>query len=160
MCSSTRSLQSECEPPGGLPGGSDRHRRATAGSRRSRRASRRPRGGPTRSDCEHLSGSPPTINGENEHRQMCRAIGLSDPTGRWICGNHKSHCPVSPATEPVCDAGSGGRWAGRSSTTRSLNTVIPPAQPTRLADPVAGIVGKSSSADGRVLESLTAKPPV
>lgn len=38
-------------------------------------------------------------------------------------------------------AGSGGRYAGRNSRTRSVNTVIPRVQPTRSAITVAGIVG-------------------
>ena len=42
-------------------------------------------------------------------------------------------------------AGSGGKYAGRNSRTRSLNTVIPRDQPTRSAITVAGIVGTSLS---------------
>jgi hypothetical protein len=45
----------------------------------------------------------------------------------------------------VRDAGSGGRYTGRSSATRCLNTVIPRVQPTRSAITVAGIVGTNSS---------------
>ena len=39
------------------------------------------------------------------------------------------------------DAGSGGKYAGRNSRTRSFSTVIPRVQPTRSAITVAGIVG-------------------
>jgi hypothetical protein len=45
----------------------------------------------------------------------------------------------------VRPAGSGGRYAGRNSRTRSLNTVIPRDQPTRSAITLAGIVGTSAS---------------
>ena len=45
----------------------------------------------------------------------------------------------------VRPAGSGGRYAGRSSATRSLNTVIPRVHPTRSAITVAGIVGTTFS---------------
>ena len=66
-----------------------------------------------------------------------------NPTGTSIGGNQKSHWATSPATYAVRDAGSGGRYAGRSSATRALNTVIPRLQPTRSAITVAGIVGTS-----------------
>ncbi len=52
----------------------------------------------------------------------------------------------------VLDAGSGGRYAGRSSATRSFNTVIPRVQPIRSAITVAGIVGTSAN-NSRILGS-------
>src|ERR1700742_4472080 len=45
----------------------------------------------------------------------------------------------------VRPAGSGGRYAGRSSRTLVLNTVIPRVQPTRSAITEAGIVGTAVS---------------
>src|SRR5689334_8143635 len=58
-----------------------------------------------------------------------------------IGGNHKSHWAISPAAYAVRDAGSGGRYAGRSSATRSRSTRIDRSQPIRSAITVAGIVG-------------------
>src|ERR1700754_1546165 len=45
----------------------------------------------------------------------------------------------------VRPAGSGGRYTGRNSRTRSLNTVIPRVHPTRSAITEAGIVGTAVS---------------
>ena len=60
-------------------------------------------------------------------------------------GNHRSHCTRSPATYVVREAGSGGRYTGRSSRTRSLSTVNDRTHPTRCAITVAGIVGQPLS---------------
>src|SRR3954467_306213 len=58
-----------------------------------------------------------------------------------MSGNQKSHCAISPATYVVRPAGSGGRYAGRSSATRPDKVRIDLVQPTRSAITVAGIVG-------------------
>jgi hypothetical protein len=68
-----------------------------------------------------------------------------NPTGSSIGGNHRSCWAISPATYWVRDAGSGGRYTGRSSRTRSLSTVNPRVQPIRSAITVAGIVGETAS---------------
>ena len=60
-------------------------------------------------------------------------------------GNQKSHWAISPAAYAVRDAGSGGRYAGRSSATRSRSTRTECSQPIRSAITVAGIVGYASS---------------
>src|SRR5206468_1694348 len=58
-------------------------------------------------------------------------LACPNPTGSSISGNHRSHCAISPGPYAVREAGSGGRYAGRSTATRSLNTVIPRVQPIR-----------------------------
>ena len=68
-----------------------------------------------------------------------------NPTGNSMSGNQKSCWAISPATYWVRPAGSGGRYTGRSSATRSLNTVIPRDQPIRSAITVAGIVGHAAN---------------
>jgi hypothetical protein len=60
-------------------------------------------------------------------------------------GNQKSHCAISPAAYAVRLAGSGGRYAGRSSATRPLSTRIDRSQPIRSAITVAGIPGNAFS---------------
>ena len=67
------------------------------------------------------------------------------PTASSIGGNHRSCWAISPATYCVRPAGSGGRYTGRSSRTRSLSTVSPRVQPIRSAITVAGIVGHAAS---------------
>ena len=69
-----------------------------------------------------------------------------NPSGMSTGGNHRSHWARSPGTYVVREAGSGGRYTGRSSRTRSLSTVIDRA-PSRSARAitVAGIVGNSRS---------------
>ena len=61
-----------------------------------------------------------------------------NPAGTCTGGNQKSHCAISPAAYTVRDAGSGGRYAGRSSATRPLSVRIEYGQPTRSAITVAG----------------------
>jgi hypothetical protein len=68
-----------------------------------------------------------------------------DPTGTCTGGNHTSFCAISPAAYAVRLAGSGGRYAGRSSRTRSFSTVSPRSHPIRSAITVAGIAGCSFS---------------
>jgi len=63
------------------------------------------------------------------------------PTGSMTGGNHKSHWAISPAAYAVRDAGSGGRYAGRSSATRSRSTRTDRSHPIRSAITVAGIAG-------------------
>jgi len=60
-------------------------------------------------------------------------------------GNHKSHWATSPAAYTVRLAGSGGRYAGRSSATRSRSTRIDRSHPIRSAITVAGIDGYALS---------------
>jgi hypothetical protein len=60
-------------------------------------------------------------------------------------GNHRSHWAISPGSYAVRDAGSGGRYAGRSSATRSRSTRIDRSHPIRSAITVAGIVGYARS---------------
>ena len=60
-------------------------------------------------------------------------------------GNHRSHCPASPAAQDSRSAGSGLRYSGRSRRTLSRNHVIDPVQPTRSAITVAGRSGCSAS---------------
>jgi hypothetical protein len=62
-----------------------------------------------------------------------------------MAGNHRSHWATSPAPYAVRDAGSGGRYTGRSSRTRSLSTVNDRVQPIRSAMTVAGILGQACS---------------
>ena len=62
-----------------------------------------------------------------------------------MSGNQKSHCAISPAAYAVRDAGSGGRYAGRSSATRPDSTRIDRSQPIRSAITVAGIAGYARS---------------
>ena len=64
-----------------------------------------------------------------------------NPTGTCTGGNQKSHCAISPAAYAVRDAGSGGRYAGRSSATRPLSVRIEYGHPIRSAITVAGICG-------------------
>ncbi|CRK60480.1 1-deoxy-D-xylulose 5-phosphate synthase [Alloactinosynnema sp. L-07] len=64
-----------------------------------------------------------------------------NPTGSVIGGNHRSHWAISPAAYVVREAGSGGRYTGRNSATRSDSTRIDRFQPIRSAITVAGIVG-------------------
>jgi len=63
------------------------------------------------------------------------------PTGTTTSGNQKSHWAISPAAYVVRDAGSGGRYTGRNSRTRSLRVRIEYDQPIRSAITVAGIRG-------------------
>jgi hypothetical protein len=67
------------------------------------------------------------------------------PTGTMTGGNQKSHWAISPAAYAVRLAGSGGKYTGRSSRTRSFSTVRPRSQPIRSAITVAGIVGYDAS---------------
>ncbi len=67
------------------------------------------------------------------------------PTGISMSGNQKSCWPISPATYWVREAGSGGRYTGRSSATRRESTRIERVQPIRSAITVAGIVGHAAS---------------
>ena len=60
-------------------------------------------------------------------------------------GNHKSHWAISPAAYAVRDAGSGGRYAGRSSATFPLNVRIEYGLPIRSAITVEGIDGYAAS---------------
>src|ERR671932_2280617 len=68
-----------------------------------------------------------------------------NPTGSSVGGNHRVCWAISPATYWVREAGSGGRYTGRSSRTRALSTVNPRVQPIRSAITVAGIVGYAAS---------------
>jgi hypothetical protein len=63
------------------------------------------------------------------------------PTGSMTGGNHRSHWAISPAAYAVRLAGSGGRYTGRSSATRSRSTRTDLSHPIRSAITVAGIVG-------------------
>ncbi len=67
------------------------------------------------------------------------------PNGICAGGNHRSHCPTSPGSYVVREAGSCGAYTGRSSRTRSLSTVNDRSQPIRSAITVAGICGNSLS---------------
>ena len=67
------------------------------------------------------------------------------PAGMVTGGNQKSHWAISPAAYAVRDAGSGGRYAGRSSATRSRSIRTEYSQPIRSAITVAGIVGYAAS---------------
>lgn len=60
-------------------------------------------------------------------------------------GNQKSNWAISPGRYVVREAGSGGRYIGRSTATLALNTVNPRVHPTRSAITVAGIRGWSAS---------------
>jgi len=68
-----------------------------------------------------------------------------NPAGSAMSGNQKSHWAISPAAYAVRLAGSGGRYAGRSSATRPLSTRIDRSQPIRSAITVAGIPGYAFS---------------
>jgi hypothetical protein len=68
-----------------------------------------------------------------------------NPTGSEMSGNHRSHWATSPAAYAVLEAGSGGRYTGRNSRTRSLSTVSDRVQPIRSAMTVAGIVGHAAN---------------
>ena len=59
--------------------------------------------------------------------------------------NQKSHWAISLATYAVRDAGSGGRYAGRSSATLPLSVRIAYGHPVRSAITVAGIDGHAAS---------------
>jgi hypothetical protein len=83
-----------------------------------------------------------------------------NPTGSVMAGNHRSHWATSPAAYKVREAGSGGRYTGRSSRTRSLSTVSDRVQPIRSAITVAGIVGHAwSSSRMRGSTASTIDPP-
>jgi len=69
-------------------------------------------------------------------------------------GNQKSHCAISPAAYAVRLAGSGGRYAGRSSATRPDSTRIDRSHPIRSAITVAGIRGYDFSSS-RIRGSAT-----
>ena len=76
----------------------------------------------------------------------CLAVrDCPNPTGSVTGGNQKSCWAISPAAYAVRDAGSGGRYAGRSSATRPLSTRIDRSQPIRSAMTVAGIAGYARS---------------
>ena len=68
-----------------------------------------------------------------------------NPAGTCTSGNQKSHCASSPAAYAVRDAGSGGRYAGRSSATRPLSVRTEYGHPTRSAITVDGIAGNTRS---------------
>jgi hypothetical protein len=74
------------------------------------------------------------------------------PTGSRTGGNHRSHWAISPGSYAVRDAGSGGRYAGRSSATRSRSTRMDRSHPIRSAITVAGIAGYTFSSS-RILGS-------
>src|SRR5437879_4653658 len=76
------------------------------------------------------------------------------PTGSVIGGNHRSHWAISPAAYAVREAGSGGRYTGRSSATRLDSTRIDRVQPIRSAITVAGILGYTRS-NSRICGSTT-----
>ena len=68
-----------------------------------------------------------------------------NPAGTTASGNQKSHCASSPAAHAVRDAGSGGRYAARSSATRPLSVRTQYGHPIRSAITVAGISGTARS---------------
>jgi hypothetical protein len=67
------------------------------------------------------------------------------PTGTVISGNQKSSWASSPAAYEVRDAGSGGRYAGRSSATRVRSVRSEYGHPIRSATTLAGIDGYALS---------------
>ncbi len=76
----------------------------------------------------------------------CAGLRTSpQPAGMVTGGNQKSHWAISPAAYAVRDAGSGGRYAGRSSATRSRSTRTECCHPIRSAITVAGIDGYALS---------------
>ena len=84
----------------------------------------------------------PTANTRTPSSTPAAAVAVRTwpyPTGTTTSGNQKSHCAISPATYVVRDAGSGGRYTGRNSRTRSLSVRIEYGQPIRSAITVAGI---------------------
>ena len=68
-----------------------------------------------------------------------------NPAGTTASGNQKSHCASSPAAYLVRDAGSAGKYAGRSSATRPLSVRIEYGHPIRSAITVAGMSGTARS---------------
>ena len=89
------------------------------------------------------TASTPTPSSSPAAASPCGS-GRTRPAAR-SAGNQKSNCASSPASYVVREAGSGGRYAGRSSRTRSFNTGIQRSHPTRSAITVAGIVGTACS---------------
>jgi hypothetical protein len=86
----------------------------------------------------------PTVNNPHTIVNTGSAVEVRTwpyPTGTTASGNQKSHCAISPATQVVRDAGSGGRYTGRNSRTRSLSVRIDYDHPIRSAITVAGIRG-------------------
>ena len=75
-----------------------------------------------------------------------------DPTGTRTSGNQKSSCAISPAAYAVRDAGSGGKYTGRSSATRPLSVRTEYGQPIRSAITVAGICGNARSSSRTLAE--------
>ena len=97
------------------------------------------------------SGSAPRSASGSTHGTMvstgsCAGLRTRPhPAGMVTGGNQKSHWAISPAAYAVRDAGSGGRYAGRSSATRSRSTRTECSHPIRSAITVAGIVGYAFS---------------
>ena len=69
-----------------------------------------------------------------QHRQPLRRPDLPEPDRQRDVGNQKSHCAISPAAYAVRLAGSGGRYAGRSSATRPDSTPDRPVPADPLRD--------------------------
>jgi hypothetical protein len=106
-------------------------------------------------------GQPAGIAGHHhQHRQPGRRAGLAEPHRQGDIGKPQVALGHLPAAYAVRDAGSGGRYTGRSSRTRSLSTVSDRVQPTRSAITVAGIVGHAASSSRmRGSTASTIDPP-
>src|ERR687883_838895 len=139
---------SSLHPPRQRPIAPSPSQTSTRGTAPSRSISRHQ---PANTSSAHRDGS----NNASNHREYPSTmvstgscVGLRscpNPTANSIGGNHKSHCAISPATYAVRDAGSGGRYTGRNSTTRPDSTRIDRVQPIRSAITVAGILGYTAN---------------
>ena len=94
-----------------------------------------------------------------QHRQLRRLAHQPAARREVTGGNQKSHWAISPAAYAVRDAGSGGRYAGRSSATRSRSTRTEYGHPIRSAITVAGIVGYASAAPGSAARAASVTDP-
>ena len=68
-----------------------------------------------------------------------------NPTGTLPSGNQKSSCAISPAAYAVRDAGSGGRYAGRSPATAARSSRSEYGHPIRSPITLARIDGYTAS---------------
>lgn len=91
----------------------------------------------------------------------CLAVRLCpNPTDSSIGGNQKSHWAIPPpATYSVREAGSGGKYTGRSSATRPERTRIERVQPIRSAITVAGMRNRCGGLRGRIAEVVADRSP-
>ena len=93
---------------------------------------------------DHPRGHHPRV-ARDHHQHRRRPRPAPPPAAPASAGTTDRTARARPGRYSVRDAGSAGRYSGRSSRTRSLSTVNDRVQPIRSAITVAGIVGHASS---------------